>query len=337
MKAEFQTVWDRHAPKQPIRKLEDFLKQVRAFTKPRRRPIWEFNNALFRGTPYDRFELLPSLPRCRDARKWLSRGLLLHIERHTTLRFQQQSLFYDDFKRPPDEDFPSWWEIMQNHGARTRLLDWTISEFLALYFAVADNPDRDGMVWMVHPGALQDRMAEQFPNQYPPKGNKTELMCELPDEPLPQGHVPKALREAHMKADSAKERKYRRIAGQIGRHLIFRPSTYYNKRMAAQRGWFSIAADPMADHGEIIGQAFGGQGMENRWWCHRVVIPREAKSAILRDLYHMNTTGETVFCGLDGLGKSASELVDLLNPTDHRHRMIGGGLWSALPKPTVRK
>jgi hypothetical protein len=115
---------------------------------------------------------------------------------------------------------------------------------------------------------------------------------------------------------------YKKWHDDLGDSLYFFPCMLPNQRMSSQRGWFSCSSAIDVDHGAAIARAF--RQNPGRLWCQRLVIAKEAKSKILRDLWRMNITGETIYCGLDGLGRAMSELVDLLNPCDNKYRFEYG-------------
>jgi hypothetical protein len=316
MNRELLKVWQRDGEIR-IKNLEDFVAQTNRFMTPRTSPKWERNQFLFRGVSNSAFELMPSLPRAKDDYPWLDIARMLHIEFSEQQQFQLKAPLYMDAKFIPTriditkhansqiKQLLEWWQLMQHHGAKTRLLDWSASPFLAAYFAAAGHPKNDGAVWMVECGALADKVNSDF-GLIVHLG--TTLSPEINDDPHPEEagrrsrevEATVTLQMKHMSADAS------------GR-MWFVPCSLPNHRMAGQQGWFSFAANIDQDHGEAIAAAFLPH--PNRWWSQKLIIDSAAKCEIQRALMRMNVTGETVYRGLDGLGRGMSELVGLLAPT----------------------
>jgi FRG domain len=59
-------------------------------------------------------------------------------------------------RTPDPDDYFRWLFLAQHYGLPTRLLDWTENPLVALYFAVENESDKDGAVWALWPGKLNE-------------------------------------------------------------------------------------------------------------------------------------------------------------------------------------
>ena len=81
------------------------------------------------------------------------RRFLGGLEQPIAEHFKRQAPVLSDHV-PDDEDYVSWLFLMQHHGTPTRLLDWTTSPLMALYFCVSEQQEKDGELWAMYPEHL---------------------------------------------------------------------------------------------------------------------------------------------------------------------------------------
>ena len=71
-------------------------------------------------------------------------------EQNLCLRFRQYAQTRHDYC-PQQDDFCSWLFLAQHYGLPTRLLDWSESPLVALFFAANANPSVDASLFALHP------------------------------------------------------------------------------------------------------------------------------------------------------------------------------------------
>lgn len=162
--------------------------------------------------------------------------------------------------------------LAQHHGFRTRLLDWTSNPLAALYFAVESerNKNRDGALYVIHPGKLI--LGEH---------RKSNLL-------LP----PLTPHDSYLR-----ERIERLFDLQHGDDMSEDPFI------------IPVLPDQRAGRLYQQGSCFTYHGFGTRhlddfvgeWWLEKYIIPQTSKAYLLRTLRRLNVTRATLFHDLDSV------------------------------------
>jgi len=123
-----------------------------------------YEDPWFRGMASDKHKLVPGLYRSDLGRAEFADSNLRSGFKRRGLPLVAE--------RPPRDDW-EWYFLMQHYGAPTRLLDWTDSALVALYFALTsvrpedkESPDLRPVVWALNPWVLNRRDRQPVPPEY---------------------------------------------------------------------------------------------------------------------------------------------------------------------------
>jgi hypothetical protein len=106
-----------------------------------------------------KYQVMQSMVVDPETEQWTS-----DVEVELTQYFRRHAMRLGVPNLPETWDTLGWWEVMQHHGAPTRLMDWTLSPFIALWFALDGHEDGSGdmALWIYdrRNGALNHTEAE---------------------------------------------------------------------------------------------------------------------------------------------------------------------------------
>jgi hypothetical protein len=214
-------------------------------------PVW------YRGQAYEGWQLIPKL----------LRGSISQSEVYLINRFKQNATLL--LSKHPKDDF-EWLFLMQHHSMATRLLDWSESPLVALYFAVTEEPSLDGSLWVLHPTVLNEK--SNYRPDYP---------YEVPsfDDLALKNYLPEAVVSEH------RSRLFPLAA----------ISPRNSPRMQSQQGVFTISHrenTPIEDVGAP------GADRDHVW---RYIIPKNVKQSLSQELKILSFSRFQLFPELDSL------------------------------------
>jgi hypothetical protein len=208
----------------------------------------------------------------------MSPATVLQLEKRLLRRFQNDSLIH----LPPNfvpgvNDALGWWALMQHHGAPTRLLDWSESIYVAAYFACCAAEQEDGAIWLFHPNKF--------------------VQCSGASSTV-LGQIDEASSWAFDESTA---------------ESILLPRHFKRfERLRTQQGFFTLPTKPYSRIDDLILNALkDSMGDRLAECCLKIIVPGALKSPILANLHSMNITADTLFPGIDGLGRTLCLLVEL--------------------------
>lgn len=256
---------------------------------------------LFRGQSDKDWELLPSL--YRIFKQYLGYFLPPHsvVEWRFVEKFKAMaSQYIPENLIPDDEDLVGWWHLMQHYKVPTRLLDWTRSPYVAAYFAVIENPDKDSAIWVVNYSCLEKAVEAWLKSKgYPTTETDTWYVTNL------------GLDANFIWATKTKNSNPRAVAQQSestytinvdsdhGGFIHFFLHDRDNKKPIEQKTvltGFTYDQSNRTDNKPLI---------ERKYF--KIIIPKKSKPDYLARLHTANISASSLFPGLDGVGLAIKE------------------------------
>jgi hypothetical protein len=208
-------------------------------------------------------------------------------------RFHQYSAY-----SPEPDDFLEWFSIMQHYGAPTRLLDWSHSVYVALYFALRYKAEDKKSGEPNEPRKSEDSVVWAIDSQWALKASKAILEKNEKKSKFTK-HFINATPTTREKRKTAFVKLF--LSSKPARFVMPMAPVKLTERITIQQSTFLYPGDIRCPFEENI-KALAG--WENEDHIVRLIIRPEKRLEFLQRLHRMNITEATLFPGLDGFARS---------------------------------
>jgi hypothetical protein len=214
----------------------------------------------FRGQSSSEWDLLPSIYRNPQTQSF-------EDEYRIDFKLKAYPFLPDNFSTP--ESDLEWYFLMQHYGIPTRLLDWSESALISLYFAVnyGLQKNTDSVVWVLNPWKLNELITQ-----------KSQYIYTSWDEEVKEYIL----------------KPYSRSEQVVPDKPIAIVAPFKSSRIAAQRGLFTLHGSdqsPLNKHIQLLP------------YLKKIIIPAANRNDFMIDLTIAGITESLIFPELAGLAK----------------------------------
>ncbi|MDR0874085.1 MAG: FRG domain-containing protein [Prevotellaceae bacterium] len=216
----------------------------------------------FRGQSNADWDLIPSIYRHKEYG---------YFEREMIRDFKLLS--YEMLEKQPTNEL-EWLFLMQHYGLDTRLLDWSESYLIALYFAVWNYADTcDCAVWILKPWSLN--------------------LVSIQQQTIPISSYPDLDKYT---LDSSQTKIVREVEGLLP--IALRP-VKNSARIVAQKGVFTIHGKKTDPLNRIVEEHNLNSG--DKILLESLIIDGKCKLKILKELYYAGISYSIIFPEIQGI------------------------------------
>ncbi len=209
---------------------------------------------------------------------------LNYYERELLRDFKNQTIQYHT-NNYPKNNF-EWLFLMQHYGLPTRILDWTESYLVALFFCINDYQNKeDGVIWMLDPITLNNATIGE---QFIPSFSHPILKEYFINEPI-------------LSDDNSLITNYEISRQVAAEYPICVMPTRNSPRSIAQKATFTIHGRNSKALDEIIEETRSNGA--NRVKLSRIIIDGCSKLNLLKELTKMGITYSVIFPEITGVAE----------------------------------